>query len=258
MFADNIGHLGKGGRDGWGRAFCKGLEYAIIGDYDWVVHIEGDSLCREPLRPAVEKFAAEGIRVIAPPLRPKWVETGLMMFSVGWLTGHEFIQRYNWDQRVASPHPEEVIYELIGGDWYLLPWPMLRDDASKLTPENVGNYLWISHTSMDNLRRFAELGRQPTRLHFGCGSNRLPGWTNFDAEVDISKPLPFFDASGSHLLRACAGMCRCAPRWTFSPNASACSSPAAACALPCRQSSRSSSMPTTSTSVSSANGRVSI
>ena len=194
-FADNIGHLGKGGRDGWGRAFCRGLHHAIICDYDWVVHIEGDSLCREPIRPAVARFAADGIRVIAPALRANWVETGLMMFSVGWLTGHEFIERYNWDKRVASPHPEEVIHALVGGDLHLLPWPTLRDDASKLALENVGNYLWISHTSMDNFRRFAELGAQPTRLHFGCGSNRLPGWTNYDAEVDISRPLLFPDNS---------------------------------------------------------------
>jgi SAM-dependent methyltransferase len=189
-FADNIGHL-----NGWGRAFCKGLHHAIVGDYDWVVHIEGDSLCREPIRPAVEKFAADGIRVIAPPFSPGWIETGFMFFGVGWLVGHEFIERYDWEKRSPSAHPEEVIHELVGSDLYLLPWAVLRDDASKLTTDNVGNYFWISHTAMDNLRRFAELGAQPTRLHFGCGSNRLPGWANYDAEVDIAKTLPFPDNS---------------------------------------------------------------
>ena len=28
-FGDNIGHLARGGRDGWGRAFCKGLEIGV-------------------------------------------------------------------------------------------------------------------------------------------------------------------------------------------------------------------------------------
>lgn len=28
-------------------------------------------------------------------------------------------------------------------------------------------------------------------VQFGCGGNRLEGWTNHDAEVDISKPLPY-------------------------------------------------------------------
>lgn len=29
------------------------------------------------------------------------------------------------------------------------------------------------------------------KLNLGCGDNRLPGWDNHDADVDISKPLPF-------------------------------------------------------------------
>ena len=29
------------------------------------------------------------------------------------------------------------------------------------------------------------------RLNFGCGSNRLHGWYNFDSDLDISKQLPF-------------------------------------------------------------------
>lgn len=31
------------------------------------------------------------------------------------------------------------------------------------------------------------------RLHLGCGGNILPGWQNYDADVDITKPLPFTD-----------------------------------------------------------------
>lgn len=33
------------------------------------------------------------------------------------------------------------------------------------------------------------------KINFGCGSNRLNGWENHDMDVDISKPLPFSDAS---------------------------------------------------------------
>jgi SAM-dependent methyltransferase len=29
------------------------------------------------------------------------------------------------------------------------------------------------------------------KINFGCGTNHLPGWDNFDAEVDITRPLPF-------------------------------------------------------------------
>jgi predicted SAM-dependent methyltransferase len=31
------------------------------------------------------------------------------------------------------------------------------------------------------------------KLNFGCGSNRLDGWQNFDQDCDITKPLPFSD-----------------------------------------------------------------
>lgn len=33
------------------------------------------------------------------------------------------------------------------------------------------------------------------KVQFGCGGNRLAGWENYDYEVDISKKLPFEDAS---------------------------------------------------------------
>lgn len=38
------------------------------------------------------------------------------------------------------------------------------------------------------------------KLQFGCGGNRLPGWENYDEDVDISKKLPFDDNSATHIL----------------------------------------------------------
>jgi SAM-dependent methyltransferase len=38
------------------------------------------------------------------------------------------------------------------------------------------------------------------KLNFGCGTNSLFGWQNFDAEVDISRPLPFPDAHADFVL----------------------------------------------------------
>jgi predicted SAM-dependent methyltransferase len=43
------------------------------------------------------------------------------------------------------------------------------------------------------------------RLQVGCGNNKLPGWENHDADMDITKPLPFEDGSvdivfGEHIL----------------------------------------------------------
>lgn len=33
------------------------------------------------------------------------------------------------------------------------------------------------------------------KVQFGCGSNRLSGWENYDMEIDISQPLPFENES---------------------------------------------------------------
>lgn len=38
------------------------------------------------------------------------------------------------------------------------------------------------------------------KIQFGCGGNILQGWENYDAEVDISKPLPFENDSVDAIL----------------------------------------------------------
>ncbi len=37
-------------------------------------------------------------------------------------------------------------------------------------------------------------------LNFGCGTNHLKGWQNYDAEVDITRPLPFVSACADFIL----------------------------------------------------------
>lgn len=34
-------------------------------------------------------------------------------------------------------------------------------------------------------------GDEIIRVNVGCGTNKLDGWQNYDAELDITKPLPF-------------------------------------------------------------------
>lgn len=38
------------------------------------------------------------------------------------------------------------------------------------------------------------------KVNFGCGSNRLEGWNNFDMDVDIRKPLPMSSNSVHFIL----------------------------------------------------------
>ena len=38
------------------------------------------------------------------------------------------------------------------------------------------------------------------KIQFGCGGNHIHGWENYDAEIDITKPLPFENGVASHTL----------------------------------------------------------
>ncbi|RVD14303.1 MAG: methyltransferase domain-containing protein [Mesorhizobium sp.] len=241
-FPDNIGHLARGGKDGWGRAFCKGLEMAIDGQYDYVVHIEGDSLFSKPVLPIIRKMMADGVKAATVPVEGTkrqetgWAETGLMFFSVDYLWQSKFIERYDWWNRKARPFPEQAVFDLIGGDLHMLPLKAERGDRGQITAENAAELDWITHCPPEALDAFVtsiisplegEMGGSPeggavpptspseaplsalpgispsrgeigqtslVKLNFGCGTNRLDGWQNYDAEIDITKRLPFPDS----------------------------------------------------------------
>ena len=82
-FPDNIGHFGKTGKDGWGRAFCKGLSEAIDGGYEQAVFIESDLLFSRPVAGFLEKMDRMGIPFACPMAAPyQFLETGLMFMDV--------------------------------------------------------------------------------------------------------------------------------------------------------------------------------
>jgi predicted SAM-dependent methyltransferase len=38
------------------------------------------------------------------------------------------------------------------------------------------------------------------KINLGCGSNRIPGWSNHDSDVDVTKPLPWKDGTVDFIL----------------------------------------------------------
>jgi predicted SAM-dependent methyltransferase len=208
-FPDNVGHLSRGGRDGWGRAFTYGLQAAIAGRYDYVVHIEGDSLLRLPVRPIIEQMQRENVAVASTPVtgmknpgsEAGWVETGLMFFRVSYLEQSKFIEQYDWPARQVYPTPEVIVRRLIDDQLRMMPWKAWRSDKNQITHQNVvGLDLdWITHCHNDVwcYDRFLEAALRPKsnvmKVNLGCGDNRLAGWDNHDADVDITKPLPYPD-----------------------------------------------------------------
>lgn len=132
-FDDNIGHLSRGGRDGWGRAFCFGIEFAIQWGYSHIAYIDADMLFARPVMPILQKMARVGVK-IACPLDPTYgfVENGLVFAEVEYLRKIDFVGRYDWPK---SPQPESFdklperrFEKIVEDDLFLLPIRGLRDD----------------------------------------------------------------------------------------------------------------------------------
>ncbi len=127
-----IGHGSRDGdQDGWGRAFCKGIELAIEGNYDYAVHCEADMACRVDLMDVIALMEKEKKPIAAPWCsQVNAIETGLMFMSVPWLKENRFIERYDWPKirpemnvgdRIAR-QPERVIGKIAGDDYLRLNW----------------------------------------------------------------------------------------------------------------------------------------
>lgn len=160
-FPDNIGHLewpneSPEGRDGAGRAFCYGFFYAIENNYDYVVHIEGDSLFRLKVQDVTKKMKSKNILVTGVPYHHKnrynLIETGLMFFSVDYLRNTNFIDRYDWS---TQEHCVEVFITcLVGPDFVKMPWNASRGDIKPINMENVLTFDWITHVPLDVYEKF--------------------------------------------------------------------------------------------------------
>lgn len=165
QLGNNIGHLGRKGKDGWGRAFCAGLQYAIDHGYDYAVHIEGDSLFKRPVVDFCEFIKENDLDAFVCGVNGTrykefaWVETGIMFFSTDYILNSRFVERYNWQDGKSKqyPHtPEAVIYELLDADNALnmVPITVMRDDKNVLTKDNVRKFDWITHAKPEIYETF--------------------------------------------------------------------------------------------------------
>ena len=167
-FGDNVGHLSRGGRDGWGRAFCYGLDYAVEHGYSHVLHIEGDSLLRIPARDLVARLQKSGKGCASITVRgthrdiPGWVETGLMCFSTAYVKRSNFSSVYAWPTREVRPTPEFVVFKMVGHDLLILEdLKGLRADKNQISAANIRSLDldWVTHchNDIDVYARFVDV-----------------------------------------------------------------------------------------------------
>lgn len=151
-FADNIGHLSRGGEDGGGRTYCKAVELAINGGYDWLVFIETDLLFYRSVSQIVQSLAQNGTKIAALPNQQyQFPEFGVSFINVAWAKEFNFIKKYNWKGSQPWPIPEVRLMNLLKDYLVLLPLYGMRIDQTGVTAETLPNYFpyfspsWLTH-----------------------------------------------------------------------------------------------------------------
>lgn len=136
-FDDNIGHLNISGQDGWGRAFCKGIQIAIDDGYDFIAHIDSDLIFCKPVRPIVDKMMNIGVNVAMPMSHPyMFTETAVLFVSVPYLKEINFIQKYDWQKPKNGKLPEIRCEEIFADELFCLPLRGMRNDGNFINWQN--------------------------------------------------------------------------------------------------------------------------
>jgi hypothetical protein len=160
QLGDNIGHLTKTGRDGWGRAFCAGLQAAVDGGYRWAVHIETDLLFSRPVAPTLDKMSRSGVRVAAAVAHPwQWLESALVFADIGYVENTNLIERYDWENVTPTDFPEVRLERLTKREVFALPFRGYRNDLGAVTVQNMRKFFptgidWITHADAAVCREF--------------------------------------------------------------------------------------------------------
>lgn len=151
-FDDNIGHLSRGGRDGWGRAFCFGIEFAIQWGYSHIAYIDADMLFARPVMPVLQKMERVGVKIGCPfDSIYGFVENGIVFASVDYLASIDFIGRYDWPKSPKPDSfdklPERRFEKIVENDLFTLPLWGMRDDQQRLShdTDTLAHLSYLTH-----------------------------------------------------------------------------------------------------------------
>lgn len=155
-FGENVGHLNTTGRDGWGRAFCFGVEYAIKHGYDYLAYIDADIIFTKPIRPILTNMYLHNMVAAMPPaINYAFWENGMMFLSVPYLKMTDFVALYDWENRTHDmPIPELACENLFGGSLFLLPIRAYRDTAGALSVNNIEHAFPYGMDALTHVRDF--------------------------------------------------------------------------------------------------------
>lgn len=139
-FDDNLGHFNITGKDGWGRAFAKGVTYAIEAKYDYVVALDSDLLFVKSVGPIINKMHECGVKVAMPMAYPyAFTETALFFASVPYLHNVNFVAKYDWEHpppQTKETIPERRVERIFGDDLFCLFLRGYRNHSNSATWQN--------------------------------------------------------------------------------------------------------------------------
>lgn len=147
-FPENLGHLSVHGVDGWGRAFCRGVELAIAQNYDYAVNIECDLLFRPKVIDVLKMQHDKQIKFLTAWERyHHFMENCICFMNVDYLRRSDFIGRYDWRaQRQDSRLPELRMEDLTMDELFIKPWRGLRDNYNECRPEHIPQLDYLTQT----------------------------------------------------------------------------------------------------------------
>lgn len=133
------GHQNFNGVDGWGRAFSRGIEYAIQHGYEYAVNIECDLLFRNPVTPILDQMDAHKLNVVSTNVKynkffpQDWMENTIVFMRTDYLKRIDFIKKYNWNGDWSHDKklyvPENRCQWIFGDDLFYKPWHGVRGDG---------------------------------------------------------------------------------------------------------------------------------
>lgn len=163
-FEDNIGHLSRGGRDGWGRAFCEGISMASALGFTHIAYIDADMLLARPVAPILEKMERVGVKIACPfDGFYGFVENGIVFADVEYLRQVGFIGKYDWRNSPApATHdllPERRFEKIVENDLFTLPLRGLRDDNRHFSScrRFPGSMDYLTHANPAGVEVFLEM-----------------------------------------------------------------------------------------------------
>lgn len=163
-FEDNIGHLTRTNKDGWGRAFTHGVEHGIAAGHDYIVHIETDLLFARPVMPIISLMDGFKLPWLSTQANPhSYMETGLFFMDAERTDDYGVIEQYNWENPPEDRmfFPERRMRALLGEYLFYLPLQGMRDDVAhgrvdlrKSFPYGMD---WLTHSTVACYRTFMDM-----------------------------------------------------------------------------------------------------